>query len=521
VTAATLARPPAEQILAALPHLTDAERIELDQLLLAGMPVWVPQEGPQAEAAASLADIVFYGGQAGGGKTDLIIGLSLTQHQRSQIFRREGTQLVGIEERMLDEILGSRAGYNGQDGILRWNGKVIELCAVKDEASKKKYQGRPSDLKAFDEITHFTESQFRFLIGWLRSNDPTQRCRVVCAGNPPTDADGEWVIRFWAPWLDPTHPNPAKSGELRWFIVDADGNDIEVPGPEPVMVKGKPVKPKSRTFIRSTLEDNLFYALGDYRATLASLPEPLRSQMAEGNFNAGRTDNVWQLIPTEWIKAAMGRWVDREAQGMAKGPMTAAGFDPSRGGMDKGSLARRHGTWFDKIVTAPGVVMNDGPKAAGFVAPLVRDGAPISMDGIGIGTAAYDFMRGLGLRAVSVIGSEGSSGRDKTGTLRFKNKRAEMHWRTREALDPTNPEPIALPPDQELLSDLCAVRYKVVQMGQDLAGIQVRDKDEIREVLGRSPDKGDSVVLTFIDGLPAAAIREDAARFREKRGLDR
>ena len=49
-----------------------------------------------------------------------------------------------------------------------------------------------------------------------------------------------------------------------------------------------------------------------------------------GNFNAGRTDNVWQLLPTEWIKAAMARWVDREAQGLPKGPMTAAGFDPSR-----------------------------------------------------------------------------------------------------------------------------------------------------------------------------------------------
>lgn len=516
MTAATLTRPSAEQILAALPHLTDAERIELDQLLLVGTPVWVPQAGPQTEAVESLADITFYGGQAGGGKTDLIIGLALTKHQRSQIFRREGTQLVGIEERMLDEILGSRAGYNGQDGILRWNGKVIELCAVKDEASKKKYQGRPSDLKAFDEITHFLESQFRFLIGWLRSNDPNQRCRVVCAGNPPTDSDGEWVIRFWGPWLDPTHPNPAKSGELRWFYVDAEGNDCETPGPAPVMVKGKPVKPKSRTFIRSTLEDNLFYAMGDYRATLASLPEPLRSQMAEGNFNAGRTDPVWQLIPTEWIKAAQARWTDKAD----KGPMTALGFDPARGGMDKSSAARRHGTWFDRIVTIPGVVTNDGPKAAGFIAPLVRNGAPIAMDAIGIGTSAYDFLKGLNLRVVPVVASEGSSGRDATGNLRFKNKRAEMYWRLREALDPAAEKPIALPPDQELLSDLASVRFKVVQMGQDLAGIQIRDKDEIREALGRSPDKGDAVAMTFVDGLPAAGLSDDAAAYRKKRGLE-
>lgn len=519
MSAATLTRPPAEKILQALPFLTAEERMELDQLLLVGTPVWVPQEGPQSIAAASPADIVFYGGQAGGGKTDLVIGLALTQHQRSQIFRREGTQLVGIEERMLDEILGSRKGYNGQDGILRWNGKVIELCAVKDENSKKKYQGRPSDLKAFDEITHFTESQFRFLIGWLRTNDPNQRCRVVCAGNPPTDAEGEWVIRFWAPWLDPTHPNPAKSGELRWFIVDAEGVDVEVPGPAPVMVKGKPVKPKSRTFIRSTLEDNLFYALGDYRATLASLPEPLRSQMADGNFQAGRTDHVWQVVPTDWIKAAQARWVDREALGQAKGPMTVVGFDPSRGGIDKTAAARRHGNWFDKVLSVPGTLTKDGPAAAGFVVPLLRNKAPIVVDAIGIGSSVLDHLTALRLRVVAMVGSEASTGADETGNLRFFNKRAEAAWRMREALDPTADDPIALPPDQELLSDLAALRFKIVRMGKE-AGIQIRSKDEVREVLGRSPDKGDAVMNTFMDGIPAGLAGDDAKKFRERRGLD-
>jgi hypothetical protein len=505
----------AEDLIELMPYLNETEKRELDELLTVGVDAWLPQMGPQFEALESPADIVFYGGQAGGGKSDLLLGSALTRHKRSAIFRREGTQLIGLEER-LEEIIGTRDGYNGTDHILRWNGRVLEFGAVKEPKDWKKYQGRPHDLKGFDEICHFTEQQFRSLIGWLRSKDPAQRCRVIATGNPPTETEGEWVIRYWAPWLDPTHPNPAKSGELRWFIVDGKGQDIEVSGPEPVMVKGRLVKPKSRTFIRSTLEDNLFYAGGDYRATLDGLPEPLRSQMAEGNFSAGRNDPVWQLIPTEWIKAAQARWTDKDN----KGPMTALGFDPARGGLDKSSAARRHGSWFDRIVTIPGVVTNDGPKAAAFVTPLVRNGAPIPMDAIGIGTSAYDFLRGLNLRVVPVVASEGSTGRDSTGTLRFKNKRAEMYWRLREALDPTAEEPISLPPDQELLSDLAAVRFKVVQMGEKLAGIQIRDKDEIREVLGRSPDKGDSVAMTFIDGLPAAGITDDAARFRKQRGLE-
>jgi len=79
-----------------------------------------------------------------------------------------------------------------------------------------------------------------------------------------------------------------------------------------------------------------------------------------------------------------------------------------------------------------------------------------------------------------------------------------MYWLMREALDPTSPDPIALPPDQELLADLCAVRYKVVSLGK-VAAIQIRDKDEIREVLGRSPDKGDAVAMTFVSGIPQPA----------------
>jgi hypothetical protein len=183
--------------------------------------------------------------------------------------------------------------------------------------------------------------------------------------------------------------------------------------------------------------------------------------------------------------------------------MTALGLDVARGGNDKTCAARRHGTWFDELVQAPGAVTKDGPTAAAFVAPLVRNGAYIAVDAIGIGSSALDFINGLGLPVCPVVGSEGSPGTDSSGTLRFKNRRAEMYWRLREALDPTNPKPIALPPDQELLGDLAAVRYKVVQMGKALAGIQMRDKDEIREVLGRSPDKGDAVAMTFIDGLPA------------------
>jgi hypothetical protein len=282
-------------------------------------------------------------------------------------------------------------------------------------------------------------------------------------------------------------------------VTDLDGEDMAVAGPDPVMVGKDLVQPKSRTFIPSSVDDNLFLSSTGYKATLQSLPEPLRSQMLHGNFMAGVDDPVWQTIPTEWIKAAMARWADRTT----KGPMTALGFDVARGGVDKSTAARRHSNWFDSMVQIPGQLTKDGPAAAGFIAPLVRDRAPVCIDGIGIGGSAVDFCTGLGMTVVPVIGSEGSKSLAVNTRLRFKNRRAEMYWRVREALDPVNDTKIALPPDAELEADLRAVRYKVVQMGTE-AGLLMRDKDEIRKLLGRSPDKGDAVAMTFVDGLPEA-----------------
>lgn len=492
------ASPTPAELLELVKHLTPEEREELDGLLTEGLPIWLPQVGPQMAALQSQADILFYGGTAGGGKTDLLLGAALTEQEHSIIFRREAVQLIGLEERMT-KILGTRNGYNSQSGLWRLPGdRVMELGSVKDPDDWMKYQGRAHDLKGFDEITHFLELQFRTLIGWMRTDNPNVRQRVICAGNPPTSAEGEWVIRYWAPWLDPQHSNPAKPGELRWFVTDEQGKDMEVPGPEPVMVGKELMTPKSRTFISADVDDNLFLQITGYKATLQALPEPLRSQMLHGDFMAGRNDPVWQLIPTEWVKAAQARWKPRDA----KGEMTALGFDPARGGIDKSCAARRHGQWFDELVSAPGIVTKDGPTAAAFVVPLVRNGACICVDSIGIGSSALDFIEGLNLNVYAVNGSESSNVMAKAGNLRFRNRRAEMYWLMREALDPTNPDPIALPPDLELLGDLTAVRYKVVTMGKD-AAIQIRSKDEIREALGRSPDRGDSVAMTFVQGIPA------------------
>lgn len=82
-------------VLEAIKGMSAEQKRALDAVLLADAPIWIPQEGPQRAAYESQADIVFYGGSAGGGKTDLLLGLSLTSQRHSIIFRRQSVQLTG------------------------------------------------------------------------------------------------------------------------------------------------------------------------------------------------------------------------------------------------------------------------------------------------------------------------------------------------------------------------------------------------------------------------------------------
>ncbi len=477
-----------------LPYLTEQEREELDRLILDGAPVWTPLEGPQTDAFSSAADIVGYGGAAGGGKTDLEVGLALTEHTRSIIFRKEGTQLQGIYDRV-EEIVGSRSGFNSQSKVWRTDGKTLEFGGLAKPGDHKKYQGRPHDLKCFDEATEIPEHMVRFLMGWKRSSDPGQRCRVIMAFNPPTNSEGRWVIKYFAPWLDPDHPNPAKAGELRWYTT-IEGKDKELENGDRVEVDGEMVQPESRTFIPARVEDNVYYMESGYKTTLQALPEPLRSQMLRGDFTAGMEEDPWQVIPEAWVRQAMERWEPLTT----KRPMDSMGVDVARGGRDNTVISCRHGNWFAPLIKYPGTETPDGPVVAGLVIKDRRDQAPVHIDVVGWGSSPYDFLVQNGVQAIPVNGActaaddWGVRETSKEGALQFFNMRSMVIWRMKEALDPANGELISLPPDDALRQDLCAATWTFTKQG-----IKVESKDDIIARIGRSPDDGDAVCYANID----------------------
>lgn len=453
---------------------------------------WLPQEGPQTDALLSQADETFYGGSAGGGKSDLGLGSAILLHERSVMFRRHYKDLSWLEDRSR-ELLSGCAKFNGQSRSWRFReqpGKVLTFGALQHVDDWEKWQGKPFDLYVFDEGSQFPLKVIQTLTAWNRSTSIGQRCRVIVTFNPPTTQEGEWVIEYLAPWLDPKHENPALPGELRWFAM-IDGECVAVNGPEPFIHNGETITPRSRTFIPARLEDNQY--LGpEYRARLQNLPEPLRSQLLFGDMNAGRTDDSWQVIPTQWVLLAMERWKEgppTKDDGETV-PLSGLGVDVARGGEDRTVIAKAYGHWVDRLIVHAGTETPDGGATVKLIRREWDERAPICIDVIGVGSAPYDIGRREEMRMYGINNAAATKARARGGAFGFTNVRAELYWRVREALDPNGPHKIALPDDRELLAELTAPRWEPTARG-----IKIEPKEDIAERLGRSPDKADTVTL--------------------------
>ncbi len=494
-----------EQIIARLKSLPSEDLQALAERAAEDPRPWLPTIGPQREAYHSPADVLLYGGQAAGGKSALLLGLGFTAHRRSLIIRRRYSDLHALIEDAL-KINRGRDGFNGSapPRIRTRDGRLIEFGAANHPGDEQSWQGQPHDFLGVDEVTQFLESQIRFLMGWVRTTDPNQRTRVVFASNPPTTASGEWIVGMFRPWLDLTHPKPAKPGELRCFVTAPDGSDLEVDGPNPVELEGRTLRPMSRTFIPAALKDNPYLAGTTYQAQLDNLQEPWRSAVRDGNFMAARPDVERQVIPSAWVRAAQARWTPRPPDGA---PMTAIGVDVAAGGPDSTVLAPRHDAWFAPLIAVPGKDTPTPSSAAALVVQHRRHGAVVVVDvGGGYGGGVAEHLKANGIRVTPFNGASSSGNqRTKDRQLTFANHRALAWWRFREALDPdqSNGSPIALPDDPALLGDLTAPTFDILPRG-----ILIESKDDVKQRIGRSPDRGDAVVMAWSQG--QSALRAQA-----------
>lgn len=242
------------------------------------------------------ADEVLYGGAAGGGKSEAMLMDALknaTKYSDCRIimFRRTFADL----ERSL--ILRSKqiyprnvAEYN--ESKKRWkfkNGSMIEFAHMKMESDVFNYQGAEYDFIYWDELTHFTYTQYTYMLSRLRGINPNIKRQVKSATNPG-GVGHAWVKER--------------------FIDIGVAETIHEPQPT-----SEEPKPGKRCFIPAKIHDNKILMDNDptYLRRLENLPEGIRKQLLDGNWDSfdGMAFSEWDKdvhvikpfkIPEHWKK---------------------------------------------------------------------------------------------------------------------------------------------------------------------------------------------------------------------------
>lgn len=285
-----------------------------------------PQAGPQYQFLDSEADIVIYGGAAGGGKTYALLLESLWHHKTpgysAVIFRKNANQVTNPGG-LWDTAAPLFMKFKGSPRIseLKWifpAGTTVKFAHMDSEIDKYSWQGSQITLIGFDELTHFSWGQFVYMLSRNRSLCGVKPY-IRATTNPDPDS---WVRRFIDWWIDPLtgYAIPERSGLVRWFVVLGD-ETIWANSKEELKAKNPDCLPKSVSFVASTVFDNqiLLKENPDYLANLQALPRFEREQLLMGNWNIRPTAgmffqrNYFEVIDVLPKNLTFTRYWDRAA----------------------------------------------------------------------------------------------------------------------------------------------------------------------------------------------------------------
>lgn len=267
------------------------------------MRVLRPQSGPQEMFLSSPADIVIYGGAAGGGKTYGLL-LSALRYKNvpgfgCTIFRRNYNQIFS-EGGLWDEARDMYQGVRGAGQNLsrsRWvfrdrRGRItskVTFAHIERDDNLSNWQGAQICEIGFDELTHFSEKAFFYMLSRNRSKCGVKPfVRATC--NPDVDS---WVAKFIEWWIDPEtgYPIQERSGKIRWFVrleevVHWGDTREELWERFNLVTPEDRASPKSVTFIMSSVYDNqeLLKVNPGYLANLKALPLIERERLLHGNW---------------------------------------------------------------------------------------------------------------------------------------------------------------------------------------------------------------------------------------------
>jgi len=258
-----------------------------------------PQEGPQERFLASGADIAIYGGSAGGGKTWALL-LEPLRHVANKdfgaVFFRRSMVQVKNEGGLWDESakLYPLIAADPKEHNATWafpSGANISFAHLEHDKTRFNWQGSQIPLICFDELTHFSETQFWYMLSRNRSMCGVKPyIRATC--NPDADS---WVASFISWWIDQETglAIPERSGVLRWFVRVGDTiiwgdspDDLTQYTMPDENGDPQPIPAKSVTFVSASLTDNKALMAADpgYMASLLALPTVERERLLGGNW---------------------------------------------------------------------------------------------------------------------------------------------------------------------------------------------------------------------------------------------
>ena len=295
--------------------------------------VLAPQKGPQEMFLATSADICIYGGAAGGGKTFGLL-LEVLRHKNNKnfnalIFRRDYNQVTspgGLWDSSKKIYSYVKGCYPLKTPKLHWtfpSGASVNFAHLGSDEDCLSWQGSQITMLGFDELTHFSEYQFFYMLSRNRTDSGiSPYIRATC--NPDADS---WVAGFISWWIDQEtgYPVPDRSGKVRWMVrinevihwYDSIEEAVKAAVESGIEEREAARMPKTVTFIASTLQDNKILMANDpgYLANLLALSLVERERLLKGNWKikaaAGlmfkRTKvNILEVLPTDVILWARG-----------------------------------------------------------------------------------------------------------------------------------------------------------------------------------------------------------------------
>src|SRR6185369_636521 len=270
-------------------------------------PAIRPNPGPQTEFLSHPADIVIYGGAAGSGKSWALLLEPLRSIQvpgfGAVIFRRTSPQITnkGSLWDKSHELYPQLGGVPRQTDFL-WRfpwGSDIRFSHLEHENTVYNHQGSEIPLIEWDELTHFEESQFWYMLSRNRSvlGSPGY---MRATTNPDADS---WVAKVIDWWLaEDGYPDPARAGRIRYF---ARVNDALVwaDHPDQLVANGVTrVAIKSLSFVPASIYDNPVLMAADptYIANLRALPYVEQMRLLGGNWKIRAEAGM--VFNRDWFK---------------------------------------------------------------------------------------------------------------------------------------------------------------------------------------------------------------------------